>query len=112
MKIREKRHLEKIKKQKRKYPSVAKKIIEASDIILQVLDARFIQDTRNTELEEEIKAKEKRIINVINKFDLITKKDLSNKESNELYPYVFVSCTKRKNIKKTKRLDKNRSKKN
>jgi len=111
MKLKEKRNLEKIKKQKQKYPSITKKIIEASDIMLQVLDARFIQETRNLELEETIKKKEKKIINVINKSDLLDKKNLSEKQSNEIYPFVFVSCMKRKNIKKLRDLIKIEAKK-
>jgi ribosome biogenesis GTPase A len=86
-----------LRKQRGKYPSIAKKIIEDSDIVLEILDARFIQETRNTKFEEEIKKKHKRIIHVFNKADLIDKKNL--KISKELIPYVFVSSTLRKGIK-------------
>lgn len=86
-----------IRKQKGKYPLLAKKIIEDSDIILEILDARFIQETRNIEFEEEIKRRQKRIIYVFNKVDLIEKKN--TKLSGELIPHVFVSSTLRKGIK-------------
>ena len=88
---------ENMRKQRGKYPLIAKKIIEDSDIILEILDARFIQETRNSEFEEEIKKKDKRIIYVFNKADLINKSNLII--SKELIPYVFVSSTLRKGIK-------------
>ncbi|HPD82029.1 MAG TPA: 50S ribosome-binding GTPase [Candidatus Pacearchaeota archaeon] len=94
------RHTGKIKnirKQKGKYPLIAQKVIQDSDIILEILDARFIQETRNEKFEEEVKKKNKRIIYVFNKADLIDKNNL--KLSPELIPYVFVSSTKRKGIK-------------
>jgi hypothetical protein len=87
-----------IRKQRGKYPIIAKKIIEDSDIILEILDARFIQETRNSKFEEEIKKKNKKIIYVFNKADLIDKSNL--KISQELIPYVFVSSIERKGIKK------------
>jgi len=86
-----------MRKQRGKYPLIAKKIIEDSDIILEILDARFIQETRNSEFEEEIKKKDKRLIYVFNKADLIDKSNLII--SKELIPYVFVSSTLRKGIK-------------
>jgi hypothetical protein len=94
------RHTGKIKnigKQKGKYPSIAQKVIQDSDIILEILDARFIQETRNEKFEEEVKKKNKRIIYVFNKADLIDKNNL--KLSSELIPYVFVSSIQRKGIK-------------
>lgn len=86
-----------IRKQKGKYPLIAQKVIQDSDIILEILDARFIQETRNEKFEEEVKKKNKRIIYVFNKSDLIDKNNL--KLSPELIPYVLVSSTQRKGIK-------------
>lgn len=86
-----------IRKQKGKYPSIVKKIIQDSDIILEILDARFIQETRNENFEEEIKKRKKAIIYVLNKADLITKTNL--KLPKELNPHVFVSSTQRRGIK-------------
>jgi len=97
--------LENIRKQKKKYPELAKKIIEDSDIILEILDARFIEETRNSEIEESIKKKKKRIIYVINKSDLVSKKP-----KQDFYPYVFVSCTLRKGIKDLRDLIKREAK--
>lgn len=86
-----------IRKQRGKYPSIAKKVVQDSDIILEILDARFIQETRNQEIEQDIKNKNKRIIYVLNKSDLIDKKNL--KISEDMFPYVLVSATNRKGIK-------------
>ncbi len=49
-----------IGKQKPKFPKLVRDIVKTSDIILQVLDARFIQETRNLELEAEIKKEARR----------------------------------------------------
>lgn len=87
-----------IRKQRGKYPTIAKKVIQDSDIILEVLDSRFIQETRNKKFEEELTRKGKRIIYVLNKADLIEKKNL--KIPPEINNYVFVSSTLRKGIKK------------
>ena len=69
-------------------------VLDSSDIILCVLDARFIEETRNYEIEKKIKEMNKKMIYVVNKSDLtggIGQKELSN-----LYPnVVVVSCTKR-----------------
>lgn len=82
-----------IRKQKSKYPEVMKKVIAESDIILEVLDSRFIRDTRNIEVEKKIKQLGKEIIYVLNKSDLSYLKKVN------LSPHVFVSCTKRQGIK-------------
>lgn len=92
------RHIEKIKKQRVKYPSVAKNIVDTSDIILEVLDARFIKETQNKELEDEIQKQNKKIIYVLNKADLIKSTKLKDIK-NELYPNVIISCIERKGIK-------------
>ncbi|MBT4257606.1 hypothetical protein HOD88_00280 [archaeon] len=86
-------NIAKMRKQKIKYPDLLQKVLTDSDIILEVLDARFIDDTRNLELEEDIKKKGKRIIYVINKSDL-TKNTKKN-----LYPHVLVTCKDKKGIK-------------
>jgi len=79
-----------IKKQREKFPEVVKKVIEISDIILEVLDARFINETRNKEIEELIRSKNKKIIYVINKSDLVNeKKTILPKD---MRPFVFISC--------------------
>ena len=89
-------HIDNIEKQRRKFPEIAEEIVKISDIILEVLDARFFQETRNIELEEEIKIRGKKLIYVLNKCDTA---DVNEKKKElkalKLYPYVFVSCRKR-----------------
>jgi len=62
---------------------------------LQVLDARFIEETRNIGIEEQIKKQGKEIIYVLNKSDLVDKQQ----KLNHLKPYVYVSAKKRIGIK-------------
>jgi len=87
-----------IKKQRGKYPILAERIVQMSDIILEILDARFITETRNFEIENQIKAENKKIIYVCNKTDLIDMKKI-DKEKIALSPKVFVSCKNKRGIK-------------
>jgi ribosome biogenesis GTPase A len=70
------------------------KVIDKSDIILEVLDARFPHWTRIPTLERIIKSKGKKLILVLNKCDMISK-ELAEKWKKELekeYPCVFISA--------------------
>jgi hypothetical protein len=84
-----------IRKKKKKFPEVAQKVLEDSDIVLQILDARFVTDTRNKEVEEYVKENHKKILNVVNKADLIAKKNLVLPPP----PYAIASCKNRSGIK-------------
>jgi hypothetical protein len=81
------------KKQRGKYPSLLAKVIETSDIILEILDARFPLEMQNKELSELIKSKGKKIIYVLNKSDLTKNRD------KKLSPQVFVSCKTHEGVK-------------
>jgi ribosome biogenesis GTPase A len=85
-------------KQKEKYPLLAEKIVQMSDVVLEVLDSRFINETRNSEIEELIEKANKQIIYVFNKSDLIDREKVDS-EYKILKPRVFVSCVKREGIK-------------
>lgn len=98
-----------LRKQKTKYPIIAQKIIDSSDIVLEILDSRFIEETRNLDIEKEIKRQGKILIYVMNKSDMIDKKKA--KISPELRPRVFTSCPKREGIKSLRDLLKRHSKK-
>lgn len=102
------RKIKNIRKQRKKYPSIVENIIQDSDIILEILDARFIQKTRNEEFEEEIKKRKKKIIYVFNKTDLIDKKKVKN--YNYLLPNIAVSCKSHQNIKELRDLIKRTAK--
>ena len=60
--IRSAKQLKNIRKQRSKYPLLLKKIIDDSDIILEVLDARFVKEMQNKEIEKLVKSKGKKII--------------------------------------------------
>jgi len=92
-------NIENIRKQKKKIPSLVKDIIESSDILLEILDARFIQETKNKEFEELIKHKGKKIIYVLNKSDLVDRKSkIQEIRLLGIFPYIFMSCKKRKGV--------------
>jgi len=95
--------LDKMTKQRQKYPDIATKLVAVSDIILEILDSRFPGETRNAAMEKEIAKQKKKVIFVLNKSDLVDNK-LEEKYRRELRPYVFVSCTKRKGIKDLRNL--------
>jgi ribosome biogenesis GTPase A len=84
--------IENIRKQREKFPDVVKKVVDISDIILEVLDSRFIEETRNVALEKRISDAGKKIIFVLNKSDLIDIRDVEGKIDKKMKPFVFVSC--------------------
>ena len=73
--------------------NVIKDVVKISDVVLIVLDARFIDKTRNKEVEQEINELGKKIIYVINKVDLVDLEELKkNPILEQLNPYVLFSC--------------------
>jgi len=76
---------------------IVNNVIHEADIILEVLDARFPEETRNREIEDKVKAAGKILIYVVNKCDLVEKRLLEQKKK-ELKPSVFVSSKKRYGI--------------
>jgi ribosome biogenesis GTPase A len=82
-----------IKKQRQKYPQIMKDVIGISDIILEVLDARYIEETRNIEMEEQVDALGKKLIFIFNKSDLVDRKELERQIPTWMRPYAFVSAT-------------------
>jgi len=81
------------------------KVIYESDVILEVIDARMPNLTRNEKLENHIRRKRKFLILVMNKSDLITEKMRMNFlrrfKSKEV---IFVSCKDRKGIPTLKKM--------
>ena len=74
-------------------------VIRNSDVILEVLDARTVDETRNLELEIKVDKLGKKLIYVINKCDLIPKSE-AEKIKKSLPHSVFVSATERLGTKK------------
>jgi len=94
-------NIENIKKQRKKFPDVLKEVIKISDIILEILDARFISETRNEDIEEEIKKRGKKIIYVLNKSDLVNLREkISEIRKLGIEDFIFVSCKKRQGVSK------------
>ncbi|MCR4284449.1 MAG: 50S ribosome-binding GTPase [archaeon] len=85
-------HMENIQKQRVKYPRVMKEVIDISEIVLEILDARYIDETRNIDIEEDLIKKGKKIIFVLNKADLVDVKKIEAELPKDLKPYVFVSA--------------------
>ncbi len=80
-------------KHRQPFPKLAKDVIRVSDIILEVLDARFIEETRNKEMEAIITKQGRLLLYVINKCDLVdTQELLKSPAFKGLYPYVLFSC--------------------
>ncbi len=76
------------------YWSQVYKVINESDIILEVLDARFVELTRNKKIEQKIKNSNKKIIYVINKVDLVNR-DVIKKYKHPLKPSFYISSINR-----------------
>jgi len=86
--------IENIKKQRGKFPDVMKDVVRISDIVLEILDARFIEETRNLEAEKDVDKQGKKLVYIFNKCDLVDVKDLEKQIPSWMRPYVFVSATK------------------
>ncbi len=81
-------------------------LIKQSDIVLEVVDARFPEKTRNKNVEERIVGKGKQLIIALNKADLSTKEKISYDKKmliQEGFRVVFVSAKERKGINLLKR---------
>ena len=93
-------------------PSIINRVIEESDIILEVLDSRFIEKTRNFEIEKKVKKLGKLIIYVFNKSDLVNINKIKlDMELEKLKPNLFFSSKERSGSVNLKRLIKIESKK-
>jgi len=66
-------------------------VISKADILLEIIDARVVDQTRNVEIEERVKNSGKPLIYVLNKCDLADK-DKLDEIKKTLIPSVFISC--------------------
>jgi ribosome biogenesis GTPase A len=71
---------------------IVNKVINEADVLLLVLDARLVEQTRNIEIENKVKNMGKPLIYVITKCDLADKK-VTEKYKEKLVPCVFISAT-------------------
>ncbi|VVB86674.1 GTPase Der [uncultured archaeon] len=74
-----------------------KDVIKKADILLEVVDARFPDETRNSEVERDIVRSKKPFIIVLNKCDLVSKETIEKTKSrlSQIAPTVFVSVKDR-----------------
>jgi ribosome biogenesis GTPase A len=73
---------------------VVNKVLDEADLVIEVLDARMIQESRNREIEDKIRRRQKKILYVINKCDLSTPEKIKE-ESKDLEPNVYISSKER-----------------
>lgn len=80
--------------------SIAKKVLKNANVILEVVDARIPFDTRNKVVEQLAKERNKKLIIVLNKSDLVPRHflELVKKEIGKEYPVVVFSAKKNKGI--------------
>jgi hypothetical protein len=89
----------------RDFWKAADKVIDQSDVLLEVVDARMPYLTRNRNVENRIARNGKSFILVLNKADLITKKmrnDIVERAMSK--KVIFVSCRKRIGIAELRRM--------
>jgi hypothetical protein len=84
-------HIENIKKQRKEFPVIVEEVVRISDIILEILDCRFIDKTRNFMLEKLVRKMKKKIIFILNKSDLVDFREVEKNLKRNMKPYVFVS---------------------
>lgn len=79
------------------YKILVKDVIKKADVLLEVIDARFPDETRNSEVEREIIRLKKPFIIVINKCDLVSKEKLDKTKArlSRIAPTVFISSKDR-----------------
>ncbi len=85
--------------------SIAKKILGESDIVLEVVDARIPYDTRNKVVEELADQKNKRLIIVLNKSDLVPDRFLKKVIQQIKKEYPVIPFSAHKNIGTKELLD-------
>ena len=71
--------------------SMVNDIIRKADILILVLDARMVKETRHEEIEKKIREANKPLIYVISKCDLVDK-NIIQKYQQRLKPAVFTSA--------------------
>ncbi len=75
----------------RNFWTIVNKVISQANILLEIIDARDVEKTRNIEIEDKVKKTKKTLIYVLNKCDLADKGEL-DKIRKTLSPCVFISC--------------------
>lgn len=79
-------------------------VLRKADVLLEVLDARFPQQTRNKFIEKKCLGEGKKLLFVLNKSDLVSKRkaEKAKMELQGIAPAVFVSARNRTGINSLK----------
>lgn len=86
--------------QRKEVPEIITELIRISDVVLEVLDARFLEKTRNKSYEQKVLDAGKILVFVVNKIDMVDVDKLKNNPIlNEIKPYVFISSKTRKGLR-------------
>jgi len=92
--------------------SIINRVIEEADIILEILDSRFIEKTRNSKIEKSVEKLGKVIIYVFNKSDLVNINKIKLEiKLEKLKPNLFFSSKEKSGYVNLRRLIKIESKK-
>ncbi len=75
------------------------RVMRQADVLLLLLDARMVDETRNDEIEDKARRLGKPLIYVITKCDLV-EKDEAEQHKKELNPCVFISATEHFGVNK------------
>jgi len=90
---RRKRQMDTTNDHSEPYPDIAREVVRISEIVLEVCDARFIEESRNKEFEEFVIKSGKKLMYVLNKADLVDMEEVASKiELHDLRPHFFISC--------------------
>ena len=93
-------------------PTLVDQVINEADIIFEVLDSRFLEKTRNAEIEKRVKKLGKILVYIFNKSDLVDIDNMKKEmELNDLKPGLFFSSINRKGAATLRRLIKMQVKK-
>jgi len=86
----------------RGFAARASTVIRMSDIILEIVDARFAEATRNRQLERKAVAQEKTLIVVANKVDLAEEQKIRAEKQRIMqeFPCILMSAKERKGKKR------------
>lgn len=81
--------------------NIVHEVIDRSDVLLEILDARLPEMTRNPEVEAKVQSKGKKLILVLNKADLIGQRvaEQEKKRLGKDYPVIFVSTKEHQGTK-------------
>lgn len=77
---------------------IVNKVIESTDVILLVLDARLVKETRNREIEDKVKELKKPLIYVVTKCDIADRENIE-KYRQRLRNAVFISAKMHSGLK-------------